>query len=44
MKYFVVNISTGEKIACTTRAEGRELAERLSIETRFLWYLMIEAE
>lgn len=44
MKYYVVNMTTSEKIACATRLEGRDLADRLSIETPFLWYLMIVAE
>lgn len=43
MKYTVVNMSTNERISCTTRDEGRELAVRLSIETPYLWYLMIES-
>ena len=29
MKYTVVNMSTNERISCTTRDEGRELAVRL---------------
>lgn len=43
MKYTVVNMSTNERISCTTRDEGRELAVRLSIKTPHLWYLMIES-
>jgi len=41
--YFVVNMTTGERIVCATRREGRNLADRLSIETPHLWFLMIEA-
>lgn len=41
--YFVVNMTTGERIVCATRREGRDLADRLSIETPHLWFLMIEA-
>ena len=41
--YFVVNMTTGERIVCATRREGRDLADRLSIETPYLWFLMIEA-
>ena len=43
MKYIVVNMSTNERILCTTRDEGRELAVRLSIETSYLWFLMFES-
>lgn len=43
MKYTVVNMTTNERIACTTREEGRELAERLSLETPHLWFLMLES-
>ena len=41
MKYIVVNMTTKEEIICNTRIEGRDLAERLSIETKYLWFLMI---
>lgn len=41
--YSVVNMTTGERIVCATRREGRDLADRLSIETPHLWFLMIEA-
>ena len=43
MKYIVVNMNTNERISCTTRDEGRDLAIRLSIETPHLWYLMFES-
>lgn len=43
MKYTVVNMTTNERITCTTRDEGRELAERLSLETPHLWFLMLES-
>lgn len=42
MKYVVVNMTTNERIYCTTRNAGRELAVKLSIETPHLWFLMIE--
>ena len=44
MKYIIVDMSTNERIYCTTRDEGRELAVRLSIETPHLWYLMLESD
>ena len=44
MKYIVVNMTTKEQILTTTRREGRDLAERLSIETPHLWFLMIVTE
>lgn len=44
MKYIVVNMTTNEQILTATRREGRDLAERLSIETSHLWFLMIMAE
>ena len=44
MKYIVVNNITNEKIVCATLNKGRELAVRLSTETRYLWYLKIAAE
>lgn len=44
MKYIVVNMTTKEQILTTTRREGRDLAERLSIETPHLWFLMMVAE
>ncbi len=40
--YSVVNMTTGERIMCATRREVRDLADRLSIETPHLWFLMIE--
>lgn len=40
--YFVVNMTTRETIACATRREARDLADRLSIETPHLWFLMIK--
>ena len=43
MKYIVINMNTNERISCTTRDEGRDLAVRLSIETPHLWFLMIES-
>lgn len=43
-QYIVVNMTTEEQIIVATRREGRDLAERLSIDTPFLWYLMIVAE
>ena len=42
MKYIVVNMNTNERISCTARDEGRDLAIRLSIETPHLWYLTFE--
>lgn len=44
MKYIVVNMTTQEQILTATRRGGRELAEFLSIETTFLWFLMIVSE
>ena len=44
MKYIVVNMTTKEQILTTTRREGRDLAERLSIETPHLWFVMIVTE
>lgn len=44
MKYIVVNMTTKEQILATTRREGRDLADRLSIETPHLWFLMIVTE
>ncbi len=44
MKYVVVNMTTKEQILTATRREGRELADRLSIETPCLWFLMIVPE
>lgn len=44
MKYVIVNMTTNEQITVNTREYGRELAERLSIETSTLWYLMIVTE
>ena len=44
MKYIVVNMTTKEQILTATRREGRDLAERLSIETPHLWFLMIVPE
>lgn len=44
MKYIVVNMTTKEQIICTTRREGRDIAEKLSIETSYLWFLMIVTE
>ena len=44
MKYIVVNMTTKEQILTATRREGSELAERLSIETTYLWFLMIVTE
>lgn len=43
-KYIVVNMTTNEQILTSTRREGRDLAERLSIETPYLWFLMITVE
>jgi len=40
-QYQVINMTTSEIILCNSRAEGRELAERLSIETPHLWFLLI---
>ena len=44
MKYIVVNMSTNERISCTTRDEGRELVVDLSIKTPYLWYLMLVSD
>ena len=44
MKYIVVNMTTKEQIDVINRNEGRELANYLSIETPYLWFLMIAAE
>ena len=44
MKYIVVNMTTQEQILTATRHEGRDLAERLSVETPHLWFLMMVAE
>lgn len=44
MKYTVVNMTTKEQIIVSTRNEGRNLAERLSVETPYLWFLMIAVE
>ena len=44
MKYIVVNMSTNERISCTTRNEGRELVVDLSIKTPYLWYLMLVSD
>lgn len=44
MKYIVVNMTTKEQIICATRREGRDIAEKLSIETSHLWFLMIVTE
>ena len=43
-KYIVVNMTTKEQILTATRREGRDLADRLSIETPHLWFLMIAVE
>ena len=43
-KYIVVNMTTKEQILTATRREGRELADRLSVETPHLWFLMIKVE
>lgn len=43
-KYIVVNMTTKEQIIVATRREGRDLAERLSMESPHLWYLMMVAE
>ena len=42
--YSVTTTARTDKIECGTRREAQELAERLSIETRYLWYMMIVAE
>lgn len=44
MKYIVVNMSTKEQIVVSTRMEGRDLADFLSINTPYLWYLMISPQ
>ena len=44
MKYVVVNMTTKEQIVVSTRTEGRDFAEYLSMTTPHLWYLMIVTE